>query len=117
MVTGCKPQVEPHEHTFAETWTSEEVSHWHELTCGHDIKEEKNHTDARINISKTLESQWNTVDVCRMKIEYQELKIESCTDKIKQQEIIYASDYGSETDVLSAKINRCNEQIEKVKQS
>ena len=78
---------------------------------------EYNQMDARNSISQTLDSQWNTIDVCRMKIEYQDLKIESSDGKIKQLESVFASGYGSETDVLSSKINRCNEIIEKEKES
>ena len=52
-----------------------------------------------------------------MKIEYQDLKIESATSKIAQKQQIYESGYGSETDLLSAKIERCNAQIEKEKQA
>lgn len=75
-----------------------------------------NQLDARTTIRQTLSSQWNTADVCSMKIEYQNLKIESDDAKISQQETIFQTGYGSETDVLSAKINRCNNQIEKEKQ-
>mgnify|MGYP003501552146 FL=1 len=52
-----------------------------------------------------------------MKIEYQDLKIESATAKINQKQVMYESGYGSETDVLSVKIERCNAQIEKEKQA
>ena len=52
-----------------------------------------------------------------MKIEYQDLKIESASGKIAQKQQIYESGYGSETDLLSAKIERCNAQIEKEKQA
>ena len=74
-------------------------------------------SDTRSSISKTFDSQWNTAQVCTMKIEYQDLKIESATSKIEQKEQMYQSGYGSETDVLSAKIERCNAQIEKEKQT
>ena len=40
------------------------------------------------------------------------IKIEASDAKIKQQETIYQSGYGSETDVLNAKIERCNQMIE-----
>lgn len=76
-----------------------------------------NKLDARSTISKTFNSQWNAAQVCKMKIEYQELKIESATSKIAQKQQMYESGYGSETDVLSAKIERCNAQIEKEKQA
>ena len=73
--------------------------------------------DARSTIIKTLNEQWNTIDVCTMKIEYQDLKVEACDSKIAQNETIFATGYGSETDVLAAKIDRCNQLIEKEKQA
>ena len=76
-----------------------------------------NKANARSTISKTFNSQWNAAQVCKMKIEYQELKLESAAAKISQKEQIYESGYGSETDVLSAKIEHCNAQIEKEKQA
>jgi len=75
-----------------------------------------NKLDARLTIKKTLSSKFNEADLCTIKIEYQDLKIESAEAKIKQQETIYQTGYGSETDVLSEKINCCNERIEKLKQ-
>ena len=71
-----------------------------------------NKLDARSTISQTFNSQWNAAQVCTMKIEYQALKIESADAKIEQKQQMYESGYGSETDVLSAKIERCNAQIE-----
>ena len=76
-----------------------------------------NKSDAYSTIKQTLSKQWNTVDVCTMKIEYQELKLEAADSKIKQKETIFQSGYGSETDVLNAKIDRCNQLIEKERQS
>lgn len=72
--------------------------------------------DAKDTIRQTLNSQWNTIDVCSLKIEYQDLKIESAQSKIQQQETIFNTGYGSESDVLTAKINYCNEQLEKIQQ-
>ena len=76
-----------------------------------------NKLDATSTISKTFNSQWTAAQVCTMKIEYQDLKIESAAAKIAQKQQIYESGYGSETDLLSAKIDRCNAQIEKEKQA
>lgn len=76
-----------------------------------------NQLDARATIKKTLNEQWNTADVCTMKMEYQDLKIEASDSKISQKETVFKSGYGSETDVLNAKIERCNQQIEKEKQA
>ena len=73
--------------------------------------------DTRSTISKTFDSEWNTAQVCTMKIEYQDLKIESATANINQKQQMFDSGYGSETDVLSAKIERCNAQIEKEMQT
>ena len=76
-----------------------------------------NKEDARSSLSKTLNSQWNAAQVCSMKIDYQNLKIESSDSKISQKQSAYDSGYGSETDLLSAKIERCNALIEKEQQS
>ena len=78
---------------------------------------EINKEDARSTLSKTFNSQWNAAQVCTLKIEYQDLKIESASSKIEQKQQMYDSGYGSETDVLSAKIERCNAQIEKEQQA
>jgi outer membrane protein TolC len=76
-----------------------------------------NKLDARLTISQTFNSQWNAAQVCTMKIEYQDLKIESASAKIEQKQLMYESGYGSETELLSAKIERCNAQIEKEQQT
>ena len=73
--------------------------------------------DARDQIRHTLESQWNTVDVCTMRMEYQELKIETALLKVEQQELMYKSGYSAESDVLLAKIDWCNERIGLVQES
>lgn len=78
---------------------------------------EINKLDACAAIKKTLIEEWNTAEVCSMKIEYQDLKIETAKSKIAQAETTFKTGYGSETDVLNAKIEHCNEQIEKEKQS
>lgn len=76
-----------------------------------------NKDDAKATIKRTLEQHWNTADVCTMRMEYQDLKIETMELKIQQQEVVYASGYGSESDLLRAKIDWCNERIEKEKQA
>lgn len=73
--------------------------------------------DACATIKKTLSEEWNAAEVCTMKIEYQDLKIETANSKIAQAETVFKTGYGSETDVLNAKIECCNEKIEKEKQS
>lgn len=76
-----------------------------------------NQLDARLTIQKTFNEQWNTAEVCTMKMEYQDLKIEASESKILQKETVFKTGYGSETDVLNAKIERCNQLIEKEKQA
>ena len=76
-----------------------------------------NKEDARSSLSKTFNSQWTEAQVCTMKIEYQDLKIESAESKIAQKHQAYDSGYGAETDLLSAKIEGCNARIEKEKQA
>ena len=76
------------------------------------IKEE----DAKANIRKTLQTQWNTCDVCVLKIDYQKLKIETTQSKILQEQRAFESGYGSETELLTSQIKNCNEQIELLRQ-
>lgn len=65
----------------------------------------------RSTIRKTMNEQWNTADVCSMKIEYQDLKIETADSKIGHQEVLFQNGYGSKADLLGAQINKCSEQI------
>ena len=76
-----------------------------------------NREDTRLTIKQTLSTNWNTADVCTMRMEYQDLKIETVESKISQQELVFQTGYGSETDLLTSKINLCNEEIEKEKQA
>lgn len=75
-----------------------------------------NKTDARAKITQTLDSQWNTVDLCTLKIDYQDLIIETAESKIKLKQNEYENGYGTEAEVLTAKIDLCNQKIEKVNQ-
>ncbi len=70
--------------------------------------------DARAKIKHTLDEQWNTVDVCILKSEYLDLKIQTSESKIAQKETLFQSGYASEADVLNAKIEKCNQQVEKL---
>ena len=33
--------ADPHEHTYAESWSTSETKHWHAATCGHDAKKDE----------------------------------------------------------------------------
>ncbi len=38
-IAACKkkePSPPPHEHSYSETWSSDDASHWHASTCGHE---------------------------------------------------------------------------------
>ena len=72
--------------------------------------------EARLEIQKTFNSKWNEAELCQMKIEYEDLKIETLESKVRQQNLILNTGYGSETEVLQSKISLCNEKIEKEKQ-
>jgi len=75
-----------------------------------------NTEDAKLTISKTLDSQWNTIDLATLKIDYQDLIIASLESKIKLKENEFQNGYSSEADVLSVKIECLAEKIEKVQQ-
>ncbi|MCQ2983029.1 MAG: TolC family protein, partial [Treponemataceae bacterium] len=67
-------------------------------------------------IRQTLSTQWNTLDMAIIKAEYQDIKIDGVQSKIAQQEKLFSSGYGSEADLLSARIELCNERLEKQQQ-
>ena len=54
------------------------------------------------------------LDLALSKIEYQQLKIQTLDSKIQQQEQLFNSGYGSEQDLLQAKIDRTTAEIELV---
>ena len=71
-----------------------------------------NYEDALISIKQKLQEQFNVIDLALSKIEYQKLKLETLDSKIKQQEQLFNSGYGSEKDLLQAKIDRTTAEIE-----
>jgi len=75
-----------------------------------------NKDSVKSTLRKTLSEQWNIIDISEIKIEYQNLKIETEESKISHQEVLFASGYGSKTDLLSAKMDLCNAKIEKLQQ-
>ena len=75
-----------------------------------------NTEDAKQTISQTLNSQWNTIDLCNLKIDYQDLKIQSLESKIKLKEIEFENGYSSEADVLMVKIQCLTEKIGKIQE-
>ena len=73
-----------------------------------------NEDSVKSTLRKTISEQWNTYDISEIKIEYQTLKMETEEGKIKQQEVLFSNGYGSKTDLLSAKMDLCNAEIEKL---
>ena len=53
-VPSATPTSEPkHEHEFSKEWTTNESSHWHEATCGHDVRDgEAPHTPSDWIVAK-----------------------------------------------------------------
>lgn len=73
-----------------------------------------NYDDAVLSIKQKLQEQFNVIDLALSKIEYQKLKLQTLDSKIKQQEQLFNSGYGSEKDLLQAKIDRNTAEIELV---
>ncbi len=71
-----------------------------------------NYEDAELSIKQKLQEQFNIIDLALSKIEYQQLKIQTLDSKIQQQEQLFNSGYGSEQDLLQAKIDRTTAEIE-----
>lgn len=71
-----------------------------------------NYDDAVLSIKQKLQEQFNVIDLALSKIEYQKLKLQTLDSKIKQQEQLFNSGYGSEQGLLQAKIERNTAQIE-----
>lgn len=71
-----------------------------------------NYDDAVLSIKQKLQEQFNVIDLALSKIEYQKLKLQTLDSKIKQQEQLFNSGYGSEQELLQAKIERTTAQIE-----
>lgn len=71
-----------------------------------------NYDDTVLSIKQKLQEQFNVIDLALSKIEYQKLKLQTLDSKIKQQEQLFNSGYGSEQELLQAKIERNTAQIE-----
>ena len=37
-LAACAPTESEHEHTFSDEWSYNDTNHWHEATCGHDLR-------------------------------------------------------------------------------
>lgn len=64
VFTACENSA-AHEHTFSSEWTYDADAHWHESTCGHDIRSrEKAHTLIENVVKPTEKEQGYTLHSC-----------------------------------------------------
>ena len=50
FLSSCEHDNVEHEHTFSDKWTYNETTHWHESTCGHDVRTSENNHIFNITI-------------------------------------------------------------------
>ena len=67
--------------------------------------------DAKSAIIQELTVQYNALQMASLKIQYQQLKISTADSDIERKEKLVQSGYGSEREVLTAKISKITEQI------
>lgn len=67
--------------------------------------------DAKSAIIQELTVQYNALQMALLKIQYQQLKISTADSDIERKEKLVQSGYGSEREVLTAKISKITEQI------
>ena len=66
---------------------------------------------ARSSIKLELSRQINAMTMARLKIHYQQLKIQTAQSQVAQKKQLIASGYGSRREVLQAEIESINEKI------
>ncbi len=74
VIDLCKNK---HKHSYSDTWSSDSTKHWHESTCGHDVKsDEAEHTfgDWIIDVEAT-EEQTGSKSRCCTVCEYKETAV------------------------------------------
>lgn len=59
----------PHEHTYSDSWTSNETHHWHAATCGHDVKKDLDVHSAAAELGKDATGHWKVCGVCNASFE------------------------------------------------
>ena len=64
---GSKEKKETHEHTYSNSWTYSETTHWHDSTCGHKvISGEEAHTFIEEVVAPTYTSGGYTKHICNV---------------------------------------------------
>lgn len=67
---------------------------------------------AKEAVTKTLHENINAYEISQIRIEYMNLKVETLTSKVKQQELMKKTGYGSERTLLQAQIEKGTAEIE-----
>jgi outer membrane protein TolC len=65
-------------------------------------------------IKKTLHENINAYEISQIRIEYLELKIETLESKVKQQELLKKTGYGSDRTLIQAEIEKGTAEIEQL---
>lgn len=67
--------------------------------------------DAQFAITQEITRQYNILNMALLKLQYQQLKINTAESDIERKEKLVESGYGSEREVLTAKISKITEEI------
>ncbi len=70
--------------------------------------------ETELLLRHTVLEQYNQMKLAKTKTDYQALKIETKNSEIDQAKKAFQAGYGSETDLISAQIEKCSAQIEMV---
>ena len=71
---------------------------------------------AETSVKQELNKQYNAMNIAKLRIEYEELKIETAEADIAKAQQLAKSGYGGKTDVLQAKITKNTEEINLLKE-
>ena len=71
---------------------------------------------AETSVKQELNKQYNAMNIAKLRIEYEELKIETAEADIAKAQQLARSGYGGKTDVLQAKITKNTEEINLLKE-
>ena len=65
MLILCSCSIQSHEHTYSDTWSHDKTYHYHEATCGHDVKkDEEKHTFVDTVVAPTYDEDGYTKHTC-----------------------------------------------------
>jgi uncharacterized repeat protein (TIGR02543 family) len=65
LLVLCSCSIQSHEHTYSDTWSHDKTYHYHEATCGHDVKkDEEKHTFVDTVVAPTYGKDGYTKHTC-----------------------------------------------------